>query len=289
MCALQSDHYPLFDLSQLNQTYDIGIIILPKKHINDIPNNIVKQLKKKCNKIGIMQEGPNWYWQDYEIENQIRFYQFLVAADFILCHNISDVQYYKGLLHNYNHIYNMPSLLIEDLIKDIDNEKRKSTIMLGGNLCSWYGGYDSWVVGQYIEGEKCFIRPSMGRMDPAEKQIDMGVLLDYTDWYNWMYILSQCRYGIHMMRTHAAGTFALNCAYFGIPCIGYEGLDTQESCHPSLTVKMSDLKRAGQLAKQLSVDDKFYEKCSTDCRENYKNNWTENIWLEKMNRIFEGI
>ena len=39
-----------------------------------------------------------------------------------------------------------------------------------------------------------------------------------------------------MMRTHAAGTFALNCSYLGIPCIGYKGLDTQSTLHPDLSL-----------------------------------------------------
>jgi hypothetical protein len=57
------------------------------------------------------------------------------------------------------------------------------------------------------------------------------------------------------MPTHAAGTFALNCAYHGIPCIGYEGLDTQELCFPHLTVEMGNLNKAKQLAEKLKIDE----------------------------------
>jgi hypothetical protein len=43
--------------------------------------------------------------------------------------------------------------------------------------------------------------------------------------------LNEFKYGIHLMRTEAAGTFAIICAFLGIPWGGYEGLDTQESLH----------------------------------------------------------
>ena len=74
--------------------------------------------------------------------------------------------------------------------------------------------------------------------------------------------LSRFKYAVHLMPTHAAGTFSLNCAYYGIPCIGYEGLDTQELCFPHLTVKMGNLNKAKQLADRLKVDKDFYDDCS---------------------------
>ena len=84
------------------------------------------------------------------------------------------------------------------------------------------------------------------------------------------------------MRTHAAGTFALNCAYLGIPCIGYEGLDTQEKCHPDLTVKLGDLATAKEKLILLKTDNNFYNKCSNIAKQNYKNNYQELIFLDKF-------
>ena len=86
------------------------------------------------------------------------------------------------------------------------------------------------------------------------------------------------------MRTHAAGTFALNCAYLGIPCIGYEGLDTQENCHPKLTVKLSDLTTARKLLIQLKTDKEFYDECSLIAKENYKTHHNEKIFLDKWKK-----
>ena len=85
------------------------------------------------------------------------------------------------------------------------------------------------------------------------------------------------------MRTHAAGTFALNCAYLGIPCIGYEGLDTQANCHPDCTVKVGDLSHAKQIAKKLRNDEKFYLYCSNYAKKMYNELYHENKFKETWN------
>lgn len=72
------------------------------------------------------------------------------------------------------------------------------------------------------------------------------------------------------MRTHAAGTFALNCAYLGIPCIGYKGLDTQELCHPELSVEVGNIGHAKELLGRLKNDKEFYQECSKQAKEMYK-------------------
>ena len=81
------------------------------------------------------------------------------------------------------------------------------------------------------------------------------------------------------MRTHAAGTFALNCAYLGIPCIGYKGLDTQEFCHPDLTIKIGNLKKAKNLIKKLRDSQEFYLHCSEISKQKYKEHYSENNFM----------
>ena len=95
------------------------------------------------------------------------------------------------------------------------------------------------------------------------------------NWVEWIKSLNNFKYGIHLMRTHAAGTFALNCAYLGIPCIGYEGLDTQEICHPNLTVKLGDLTTAKEKLNKLKSDKDFYNLCSEVAKFEYENNYNE--------------
>ena len=91
------------------------------------------------------------------------------------------------------------------------------------------------------------------------------------------------------MPTHAAGTFALNCAYWGIPCIGYKGLDTQH-LHPSLTVDFGDLHTAKILASKLKNDDDFYKSCSEECKTNYKNSsFGEKQYIYSIEKILKEV
>tara|TARA_Y100001973_G_C5038194_1_gene251469 strand:- start:398 stop:664 length:267 start_codon:yes stop_codon:yes gene_type:complete len=82
------------------------------------------------------------------------------------------------------------------------------------------------------------------------------------------------------MRTHAAGTFAMNCGFHGIPCVGYEGLDTQELIHPKTTIKLGDLDSAVEIAKKLKNDKDFYNKCSNEVSKNFNNYYTEKKWID---------
>ena len=108
----------------------------------------------------------------------------------------------------------------------------------------------------------------MGRRQPGEEQLIEH--LPYMTWKQWIHKLNEFKYGVHLMRTHAAGTFALNCAYLGIPCIGYRGLDTQEICHPSLTVEIGDINKAKELLAELKENSYLYFKASVQAKENYK-------------------
>ena len=111
--------------------------------------------------------------------------------------------------------------------------------------------------------------PSMGRKIDREEEMDIKHY-PYMTWVEWMNALSEFHVGVHMMPTHAAGTFTLNCAFHGIPCIGYKGLDTQEELHPYLSVSDGDIEKAKYLARELKNDNGFYDTCSKTCRKNYE-------------------
>ena len=122
----------------------------------------------------------------------------------------------------------------------------------------------------------------MGRRVKGEEGMPNLNHLPYMDWSDWINNLSQFKYGVHLMPTHAAGTFALNCAYYGIPCIGYEGLDTQELCFPHLTIEMGNLNKAKQLAERLKTDKDFYNHCSKNAKINYMNYFHISKFKEKF-------
>ena len=126
----------------------------------------------------------------------------------------------------------------------------------------------------------------MGRKIADEEQLPNLNHLPYMDWANWITELNKFKYGIHLMRTHAAGTFALNCAYLGIPCIGYKGLDTQEVCHPDTTIEIGDLESAVKLAHRLKDDDKFYRTCSLRAKDMYNNHFSEEKFVNTMKNLY---
>ena len=273
ICSLKADHWNINQPP--NQQYDLGIIIIPKKN----PQFDLNKLKQYCNKIAVMQEGPNWYWQDYPLQQQIWYFNTIQEADFMFVHNESDKKYYEGLTGKECKI--LPSLMIEDSIKNLPQVERKD-IIIGGNFCSWYGGFDSYIVAQ--EADCPIYIPSMGRKIEGEEQMPNLNHLPYMNWVEWIKTLNNFKYGVHLMRTHAAGTFALNCAYLGIPCIGYEGLDTQEKCHPNLTVKLGDLATAKEKLIELKTNKDYYRDCSKIAKFNYTQYYKEKQFLSKWKK-----
>ena len=263
MVALNADHYNINQIPE--QEYDLGIIIIPK--IN--PTFNLSNIRTRCKAVGVMQEGPHWGFQDYNLADQVNYFNTLKQADIVFVHNDADKKYYEGLIDSSN-IRVMPSLMIEEAIGELKDVERQGVI-IGGNFVSWYGGFDSYIVAREVTD--VVVAPSMGRKQPGEEQLLTH--LPYMNWKEWIHKLNEFKIGVHLMRTHAAGTFALNCAYLGIPCIGYKGLDTQEKCHPSLTVEVGDLLEAKRLIRKLNEDKDFYNVCSQEARTNYKQYFNE--------------
>jgi hypothetical protein len=285
MCALDADHFS-FDYICKNKinTYDLAIIILPKKIEKLDINLVLSACKSIGKKITVMQEGPAWYYQDYDYVNQVNYVNFLSEMDFLLVHNKSDIPYFKGIFKKPT--FNLQSLMIEDTVKNVTRNNNQMPI-IGGNFCSWYSGLDSYFVAQNFK--KPIFVPSMGRKIENEDQFPNLHHLPYMVWSEWIQTLANFNVGIHLMRTHAAGTFALNCAYLGIPCIGYKGLDTQETLHPELSVSIGDIEKANDLSIRLRDGKEFYNYCSENSKYNYNRFYTENVWLRNWKTIYEQI
>ena len=209
-----------------------------------------------------------------------------MEMDALFVHNKSDIQYYEGLTNKKCYI--MKTLMIEDKIEPhIVNPDARKGVIIGGNMVRWYGGFDSYIVAQEFDMPIC--APSMGRKIEREDELDI-THYPYMSWVDWMNSLSQFYAGVHMMPTHAAGTFTLNCAYHGIPCIGYRGLDTQEELHPGLSVEDGDINTAKKLARHLKSDEVYYGYMSKLCRANYeKSLYNEENFVPYITKIFEGL
>lgn len=270
--SLNADHYNLNDAP--TEYYDLGIVITPKNSPEKVDLNRIKQF---CKKIGVMQEGPFWLFQDYDLQKQIHYYNNLVDSDIIFTHNEQDRKYYKGLT-NHSDVRVLQSLMISDAVGELPTEDR-SGIMIGGNMVSWYGGFDSFMLANSVTDE--IYSPQMGRKQLGESELGI-TQLPYLQWNEWIKELNKRKLGIHMMRTHAAGTFALNCSYLGLPCVGYKELDTQRILHPNLSVDNGDLESARELVNKLWNDLDFYKENSILTKELYSKHYTEEVFKSKF-------
>ena len=280
MIALNAPHHCLTTLPLFHHSehYDLGIVIIPKNN----PNVDLTNVWRACDKVAVMQEGPHWYFQDYSIDKQFHYYNTLLEADWVYCHNESDVKYYKGL--GCKDVRVMRSLMIPEGLEP-RTEYNKDNVIIGGNFVSWYGGFDSYIVARELDRD--IWAPSMGRKQQQEDAIEDINYLPYMSWREWIDELKNFDIGIHLMRTHAAGTFAMNLAYHKIPCVGYRGLDTQEKIHLNTTVEVGDLEHAKEITLRLQNDESFYNECSEIVGERFKQLYTEEKWLQNWRRTNE--
>ena len=299
MHALDADHRHLYHFEEV-QDYDHVFIIFPKGQINystigvklgDIPNphsqllasDWLLKLKASNKKVYYVQEGPHWMYNELEIADQIHFYNMLASVDGIFAHNNVDRGYYVGLVPN-TPIRLIQTLMIEDLIKDIE-WKPEEKVIIGGNFARWYGGFESYIVAQEFQV------PTWGQTSHAMKALEDQIILHLPRvmWADWIKQLSTFKYAVHLMPTVAAGTFALNCAYLGIPCIGNIKVDTQVNCYPLLSVNIDDLITVRHLVKKLKDDKEFYNKCSEDAKSNYRKHYRVDTWKTNMFNTLESI
>lgn len=273
ICALEADHIPIPHIQSIpDQKYDLGILIIPKnkEHLFEFP--LVENMRRTCNKVATMQESSYWYWQDGSIQAQLWYHSILQSMDIIFCHNDADLKYYKGITDVRCEL--LPTLMITDNIKEYEGERKG--VIVGGNWVSAYRGFDSYVIGKILDDNISAI--TTGRMKPEEKLLDINHI-PWMNWIDFIYELSKHKYGVQL-GTAAAGTFNLNCAYLGIPCISYETINTQKYLHPQLTVDDGDIEQARKLATKLASDEDFYKECSNQARENYNKLYSEQQFVK---------
>ena len=124
----------------------------------------------------------------------------------------------------------------------------------------------------------------MGRKQDQEDMIEDIKYLPYMNWREWINHIGQYKVGVHLMRTHAAGTFSMNLSWHGTPVIGYEGLDTQELLHPQTTVQVGDLLGAKRILRKLYEDEFFYQECSEETLWRFKEYYSEEAWLQHWDK-----
>jgi hypothetical protein len=280
VCALNATHHPIPTIHELpDNSYDVGIMILPKNRKPLLNYPLLEQYKRVCNKVTIMQESYYNYWQDSSIEEQIWYFNFITEMDLIFCHNDVDLKYYNGLTNVRTEL--LPSVMITDGL--VKRSEWGNGVIIGGNFVWAYGGFDSYQVATEITDDVTAV--TTGRMKPEEE----GILkhIPWVLWKEWINILSQFRVGVQL-GTASAGTFNLNCSFHGIPCIGYSNVNTQKTLHPSTTVDVGDIGGAREIARKLK-DDKFYDKCMKETEENYEKYYSEKRFIEHTTKIIESL
>jgi len=299
MVALDAIHYNIWDYSEVKE-YDVVFIIVPKGDLNLnivgvelikkenpisslLSSNFIEILKSNNKKVCFIQEGPVNLTNDYSLPDQFNYYNQLQECDILFAHNHENLKWYKGLFPN-KPVHVIPTLMIEDAIKSIQGIPQNK-VMISGNFCIWYGGFQSYIIATDLDAEIWV--PTSHASREGENQIPDLKVLPRVSWIDWIKVLSTYKYGINMMPTTAAGTFSLNCAYFGIPCIGNKKLDTQSVCYPDLSVDVEDVEYARKLAVKLKTDESFYNYCRDKAIYEYLTHFTKEKFLKKMYTILK--
>ncbi len=299
--ALDSDHYNIHDY-KIVKGYDVVFVIFPKATVKlntvgvemtthgidtDISiyaSPIITTLKEHNKNVCNIQEGPSWFFNEYDLITQFNFYNQLAACDILFAHNEYDTHFYKGLFPQTK-VAVIPSLMIINQSIPLPLIIKEQKTIISSNFCRWGGGFQSYLIATEFE---CPIYvPSSHCKRTGEEAVLNLHHLPWTTWNNWMIQLSKFKYAVNLMPTVAAGTFSMNCSYFGIPCIGNEQIDTQSQLFPELSVDVNDIHSARHLAIELKLDLDFYEHVSHYAKKklvgSYYNNSTK--WLEYITGI----
>ena len=285
MASLDADHYCVFRLDEvvnkLKELYDVGVCIIPKedrrKNLSDINYPLIKNLQKICKKVMVMQESTHWDWQEQDFNTMVWYYNQLVDADAILCHNDIDVPYFEGITNKPAFIF--PTLMLEDVLQE--STEKEDKVFVAGNWHTTYRGFDAWVIGREFE------LPMTGFKSGKFKEHEERNGVNYLSWMPWrdfMFELSKHKYGVQCYQA-SAGQFPLNCAYFGIPCVGYSDINTQRHLFPELSVDRGDIVSARKLVNKLKDDSEFYNDVSSFSKLTYENMYSEKIFLNNWSKI----
>ena len=297
MYALQADHFNIHQYEMVKD-YDIVFIVFPKatvklntvgvemtmpgadKDIGIYSKPIVEMLKKNNELVCTVQEGPSWFFNEYDMPTQFNFYNQLAGCNIIFAHNEYDTHFYKGLFPQ-TRIKVIPTLMIVNNDTCPFQATPEDKAIIGGNFCHWYGGFQSYLVA--TEFNCPIFVPASHCKRSGEEQVPNLKHLPWVFWTKWMEQLSTFKYAVSLMPTIAAGTFSLNCAYYGIPCIGNEKVDTQQEFFPELSVDVHDVFSARHQANLLR-EKEYYEGASHHAKKKFKESAHSNVnkWLEVM-------
>jgi hypothetical protein len=290
---LEAYHLPIQKIITEGKTYkgsllyNIGKGDFEKPYISDLYHNyhnIVGLLQEKFEGVYIYQDGEIGWWNQVDTRLQAWWYNQLRAASGILVPNSTDVSFYKGLFPD-KEIKVIRSVMTDEGLDKSKFKPKENRTLITGPLTREYNGFSQLLLAHNLDMPVDI--PPMGesRMpkDSWEMADNLGVnYLQYMTWAEWMYNLSRYKIGYMMSSATASGSFALNCAYLGIPCIGDKRADTQSILFPDLAVDIFDNEKALELTFKLKNDLDFYIEVSNKAKRLYKQEFTKEKMLELL-------
>lgn len=66
-------------------------------------------------------------------------------------------------------------------------------------------------------------------------------------------------------------------------------MDTQNICHPDLSIDISDIMYARKLAESLRDNKTFYDHCSKIAKDNYHERYSLDRWKDNMFNILNSL
>ena len=264
--AMDCVNLPIYGVLKDSTIYDMNAyVVIPKgieqtKFLIDNYPDLMKNLKSKFSSVFVIQEGEVGYYSHRSVTEQVWWYSQLYYSDRLYVHNQHDTKYFKGLFPNVD-IRVIRTIMSDTAIDKTKLLPKEERAIICGPMTYDYLGFNQAIVAQELG---CPIDiPPMGQDRMPKDSYDMaeatGVsYLPYAQWTDWMYNLSKYKYAYMMGSGTAAGSFALNCAYVGVPCIGDNRADTQLLLYPKLAVDIHDLEKARKLTIKLRDDKDFY-------------------------------
>ena len=291
---LEAYHLPIQKIFNEGKTYkgsllyNIGKGGFEKPYISDLYHNyhnVVGLLQEKFDEVYIYQDGEIGWWNQVDTRLQAWWYNQLRAANGILVPNSTDIPFYKGLFPD-KEIKVIRSVMTDEGLDKTKFKPQENRTIVTGPLTREYNGFSQVLIAH--NADMPIDIPPMGesRMpkDSWEMAPNLGInYLNYMSWVDWMYNLSRYKIGYMMSAATASGSFALNCAYLGIPCIGDKRADTQSILFPDLAIDVFDNKKALDLTLKLKKDLDFYIEVSNKAKRLYKKEFTK----EKMLKLLQ--
>ena len=291
---LEAYHLPIHKILNDGKTYKGSILYnigkggFEKPYISDLYHNyhnVVSLLQEKFDEVYIYQDGEIGWWNQVDTRLQAWWYNQLRASNGILVPNSTDIPFYKGLFPD-KEIKVIRSVMTDEGLDKTKFKPQENRTIVTGPFTREYNGFSQVLIAH--NADMPIDIPPMGesRMpkDSWEMAPNLGInYLNYMSWVDWMYNLSRYKIGYMMSAATASGSFALNCAYLGIPCIGDKRADTQSILFPDLAIDVFDNKKALDLTLKLKKDLDFYIEVSNKAKRLYKKEFTK----EKMLKLLQ--